>query len=306
MMFIAMLEKYTKEISKIYDLKDTDGLVHGGDVFRLIMAGEIFDGFRVVGFDLETTGFDVRKERIVEYALIGSDIDGSSINVQSLVYPAKRIPLEASNVHGITDQDVRDAGTFSEHVGVISKIINDSIIVGHNIIKFDWKILEMECVRAGVEAPRPRAIIDTLVIARKLKIPGRHKLGILCNKYGIELDNAHRADADAGATLILLWKIMKEYPRFFRGTIDDLQDSLAGIGRENSLGPGLEDLEPIPHSRGLLRRNNSEIIVAFGKYKGRSLNEINKDDPRYLNWLFSPSSPIEKIVCEKYKNTFQI
>ena len=306
MMFIAMLEKYTKEISKIYDLKDTDGLVHGGDVFRLIMAGEIFDGFRVVGFDLETTGFDVRKERIVEYALIGSDIDGSSINVQSLVYPAKRIPLEASNVHGITDQDVRDAGTFSEHVGVISKIINDSIIVGHNIIKFDWKILEMECVRAGVEAPRPRAIIDTLVIARKLKIPGRHKLGILCNKYGIELDNAHRADADAGATLILLWKIMKEYPRFFRGTIDDLQDSLAGIGRENSLGPGLEDLEPIPHSRGLLRRNNSEIIVAFGKYKGRSLNEINRDDPRYLNWLFSPSSPIEKIVCEKYKNTFQI
>tara|TARA_B100000214_G_scaffold375571_1_gene362800 strand:- start:19542 stop:20462 length:921 start_codon:yes stop_codon:yes gene_type:complete len=306
MMFIAMLEKYTKEISKIYDLKDTDGLVHGGDVFRLIMAGEIFDGFRVVGFDLETTGFDVRKERIVEYALIGSDIDGSSINVQSLVYPAKRIPLEASNVHGITDQDVRDAGTFSEHVGVISKIINDSIIVGHNIIKFDWKILEMECVRAGVEAPRPRAIIDTLVIARKLKIPGRHKLGILCNKYGIELDNAHRADADAGATLILLWKIMKEYPRFFRGTIDDLQDSLAGIGRENSLGPGLEDLEPIPHSRGLLRKNNSEIIVAFGKYKGRSLNEINRDDPRYLNWLFSPSSPIEKIVCEKYKNTFQI
>ena len=179
------------------------------------MTGEIFDGFRVVGFDLETTGFDIKKERIVEYALIGSDIDGSSINVQSLVYPAKRIPLEASNVHGINDQDVRDAGAFSEHVGVISEIINDSIIVGHNIIKFDWKILEMECFRAGVETPKPRAIIDTLVIARKLKIPGRHKLGILCNKYGIELDNAHRADADAGATLILLWKIMKEYPRFF-------------------------------------------------------------------------------------------
>ena len=270
------------------------------------MAGEIFDGFRVVGFDLETTGFDIKKERIVEYALIGSDIDGSSINVQSLVYPAKRIPLEASNVHGINDQDVRDAGAFSEHVGLISEIINDSIIVGHNIIKFDWKILEMECFRAGVETPKPRAIIDTLVIARKLKIPGRHKLGILCNKYGIELDNAHRADADAGATLILLWKIMKENPRFFRGSIDDLQDSLAGVERENSLGPGLEDLEPIPQSRGLLRKNNSEIIVAFGKYKGRSLNEINRNDPRYLNWLFSPSSPIEKVVCEKYKNSFQI
>ena len=287
-------------------MKETDGLVHGGDVFRLIMAGEIFDGFRVVGFDLETTGFDIRKERIVEYALIGSDIDGTPINLQSLVYPGKRIPFEASNVHGIKDQDVRNAGAFSEHINEIAKIIDDSIIVGHNIIKFDWKILEMECVRAGVETPKPRAIIDTLVIARKLKIPGRHKLGILCNKYGIELENAHRADADAGATLILLWKIMKENPRFFRGSIDDLQDSLAGVERESSLGQGLEDLEPIPQSRGLLRKNNSEIIVAFGKYKGRSLNEINRNDPRYLNWLFSPSSPIEKVVCEKYKNSFQI
>jgi DNA polymerase-3 subunit epsilon len=269
------------------------------------MAGEIFDGFRVVGFDLETTGFDVRKERIVEYALIGSDVDGSDINLQSLVYPEKRIPFEASNVHGIKDQDVRDSGNFSEHIGEISKIINDSIVVGHNIIKFDWKMLEMECFRAGVETPKPRAIIDTLVIARKLKIPGRHKLGILCNKYGIDLSNAHRADADAGATLILLWKIMKENPRFFRGTIDDLQDSLAGVRRENLLGPGLEDLEPVPQSRGLLRINNTEIIIAFGKHRGRSLNEINRNDPRYLNWLFSPSSPIEKTVCEKYKHLFQ-
>lgn len=286
-------------------MKDADGLVHWGGVFRIIMTGEIFDGFRVVGFDLETTGFDVRKERIVEYALIGSDVDGSDINLQSLVYPEKRIPFEASNVHGIKDQDVRASGNFSEHIGEISKIINDSIIVGHNIIKFDWKMLEMECFRAGVETPKPRAIIDTLVIARKLKIPGRHKLGILCNKYGIDLSNAHRADADAGATLILLWKIMKENPRFFRGSIDDLQDSLAGARRENILGPGLEDLEPVPQSRGLLRVNNTDIIVAFGKYKGRSLDEIKRNDPRYLNWLLSPSSPIEKIVCERYKNLFQ-
>jgi|MDTC01.2.fsa_nt_gb DNA polymerase-3 subunit epsilon len=305
MMFIAMLEKHTWKMSIIYDLKDTDRLVHGGGMFRIIMAGEIFDGFRVVGFDLETTGFDVRKERIVEYALIGSDVDGSDINLQSLVYPEKRIPFDASNVHGIKDQDVRGAGNFSEHIGEISKIINDSIIVGHNIIKFDWKMLEIECFRAGVETPKPRAIIDTLVIARKLKIPGRHKLGILCNKYGIDLSNAHRADADAGATLILLWKIMKEYPRFFRGSIDDLQDNLAGGRRENLLGPGLEDLEPVPQSRGLLRINNTEIIVAFGKHKGRSLDEINRNDPRYLNWLFSPSSPIERSVCEKYKHFFQ-
>ena len=90
----------------------------------------------------------------------------------------------------------------------------------------------------------------------------------------------------------------------FRVSIDDLQDSLAGVRRENLLGPGLEDLEPVPQSRGLLRINNNEIIIAFGKHKGRSLDEINRNDPRYLNWLFSPSSPIEKTVCEKYKHLF--
>ena len=80
---------------------------------------------------------------------------------------------------------------------------------------------------------------------------------------------------------------------------------MAGAKRENILGPGLEDLEPVPQSRGLLRINNTDIIVAFGKYKGRSLDEINRNDPRYLNWLLSPSSPIEKSVCEKYRNLFQ-
>jgi DNA polymerase-3 subunit epsilon len=71
------------------------------------VSGEIFTGFRVLGFDLETTGFDVRKERIVEYALVGSDVDGSHINLQSLVNPGKRIPIESTNVHGIKDFDVK-------------------------------------------------------------------------------------------------------------------------------------------------------------------------------------------------------
>jgi len=268
------------------------------------MSGDIFAGFRVLGFDLETTGFNARTERIVEYALVGSDIDGSHINLQSLVNPEKRIPFESSNVHGIKDKDVKLSGAFSQHVKKISEMMEDAIIVGHNVIKFDWKFLEMECMRAGVETPRPRAIVDTYVIAKKLRIPGRHTLGILCKKYSINLENAHRADADAGATLFLLWEIMKAYPRFFRGSIDDLQDSLSGIRSDDSLGPGLIDLEPIEGSGGNLRTSDMGIIVAFGKYKGRSLEEIKKKDQRYLYWLFSPSSPIPQSVSERYKYDF--
>ena len=184
-------------------------------------------GYRVLGFALETTGFNHRSDRIVQFALIGSDADGSHINLQSLVDPRVRIPAETTKVHGITDGDIRGVGEFAQHVVEISSMVEDSVIVGHNVLQFDWRFLEMECMRAGVETPRPRAIIDTLVLARRLRIPGRHTLGHLCHRFGIGMERSHQADADAGATLLLLWRIMQAYPNKFRGSVDDLLDSLS-------------------------------------------------------------------------------
>ena len=189
------------------------------------MSGALLVGYRVLGFDLETTGFDHRKDRIVQYALVGSDSDGSHINLQSLVNPRVKIPPETTRVHGITNEDVRGMGDFSEHANEIHSMVENSIIVGHNVIQFDWRFLEVECVRAGMEAPVPRGIIDTLVLARRLKIPGRHTLGHLCARFGIEMTRSHQADADAGATLLLLWRLMQTYPNKFPGTIDELLDS---------------------------------------------------------------------------------
>ena len=95
------------------------------------------------------------------------------------------------------------------------------------MLQFDWRFLEMECMRAGVETPRPRAIIDTLTLARRLRIPGRHTLGHLCRRFGIGMERSHQADVDAGATLLLLWRIMQTYPNKFRGSVDDLLDSFS-------------------------------------------------------------------------------
>jgi len=187
----------------------------------------MLDGMRVLGFDLETTGFDPRSERVVEFALVGSDVDGRHMNIQSLVNPGRRIPQNATAVHGITDSDVRGSGLFESHFRDLSEAISDSVIVGHNVLDFDWRFLEMECLRAGVEVPVPRAILDTLVISRRLMVPGRHRLGDLCQRFGIPLDGAHRAGADASATLLLLWKIMKSYPEKFEGSLDDVLDSLS-------------------------------------------------------------------------------
>tara|TARA_B100000029_G_scaffold112573_1_gene104737 strand:- start:4175 stop:4753 length:579 start_codon:yes stop_codon:yes gene_type:complete len=191
------------------------------------MSDALLAGYRVLGFDLETTGFDHRKDRIVQFALVGSDTDGSHINLQSLVDPRVKIPPETTRVHGITNDDVRGMGDFSQHANEISSMIEDSIIVGHNVLQFDWRFLEVECVRSGMEAPVPRGIIDTLVLARRLRIPGRHTLGHLCARFGIEMTRSHQADADAGATLLLLWKMMQAYPDKFSGSIDDVLDSFS-------------------------------------------------------------------------------
>jgi len=198
-----------------------------GDGEHWGMSGPLLAGYRVLGFDLETTGFDHRKDRIVQYALVGSDTDGTHINLQSLVDPRVKIPPETTRVHGISNDDVKGMGEFSQHVNEIISMIDDSIIVGHNVIRFDWRFLEVECMRAGVETPIPKGIIDTLVLARRLRIPGRHTLGHLCARFGIEMSRAHQADADAGATLLLLWRMMRAYPDRLTGSIDDLLDSFS-------------------------------------------------------------------------------
>ena len=198
-----------------------------GDGEQWGMSDPLLAGYRVLGFDLETTGFDHRKDRIVQYALVGSDTDGTHINLQSLVDPRVKIPPETTRVHGISNDDVRGMGEFSKHVNEIISMVDDSIIVGHNVLRFDWRFLEVECMRAGVEAPIPKGIIDTLVLARRLRIPGRHSLGHLCARFGIEISRAHQADADAGATLLLLWRMMRAYPDRLSPSIDDLLDSFS-------------------------------------------------------------------------------
>ena len=192
------------------------------------MTSGMLDGFRVLGFDLETTGFNPRSDRIVQYALVGSDVDGSHINVQSMVNPGRGIPREASMVHGIFDEDVVGEKGFSDHMAVFAETVEGAVIVGHNVIDFDWRFVELEYARSGSYIPKPHAILDTLVIARSLGVPRPHKLGTLSDMFGISLERSHSADADAGATLLLLSKMMLRYPRKFSGT---LLDFIGFLGR---------------------------------------------------------------------------
>ena len=164
------------------------GIVHWRRRYATVMVG-VLEGMKVVGLDLETTGFDSRSERIVEYALVGSDSDGSHIGLCSLVDPGRRIPPDSTAVHGITNEDVRDSGEFSEHTDAFSKIVEGAIVVGHNVMGFDWGFVHMEYLRAGLEVPKVRGFIDTLKLARKLQNKGVNQNNIVLKEEDFQMES---------------------------------------------------------------------------------------------------------------------
>ena len=261
------------------------------------MATDPLAGYRVLGFDLETTGFSPNKHRIVQYALVGCDADGSPIHIEELVNPQMRIPPETTNIHGISNEDVRGAPEFKECITRISEAMDGAVIVGHNVEKFDWPFLRKECLRAGQPMPNPLVVLDTLTIARKLKIPPSHKLGNICQRFGIILENAHTAGADAEATRLLLWKLMSSHPQHFRRPVEEIPEWASGSTRSDKeserLGPSLEDLQPVSGSHGWLRFSNVGIVIGRGRNRGRTITEIERLDVDYLNWLSSPAGPLE-------------
>lgn len=264
------------------------------------MAEDIFSNYRVVGFDLETTGLSITQARIIQYGIIGSDINGEEIRINTLVNPFCNISKSATNVHGISNDDVNKLPGFRAHIEKINELFTDAIIIGHNLKRFDWPILENEFLRCGKAIPKPHALIDTLELARKLKLTKPHNLGALCSTYGISLKNAHDAISDASATLLLLWKIMEENPMPFRKTLKELQNwNTVPLGKlEQSLGPSINDL-PTIDSNGRLRRSEENIILAFGRHKGKTLQEVVKLDRNYLLWIKRSNNQLsEEIIKE--------
>ena len=261
------------------------------------MAADPLAGYRVLGFDLETTGFSSKKHRIVQYALIGCDADGSSMHLEELVNPQMKIPMETTRIHGIHDSDVKNCPQFSEYITEISAAMEGAVIVGHNVERFDWPFLRSEFLRAGQPMPTPLAILDTLKIARKLKIPPKHNLAALCERFGISLERAHTAGADAAATLLLLHKMMAENPQHFRRAVEDIPEWSSGSNRRDktteSLGPDIEDLEPVFGSHGWLKITQTGMVIGRGRNRGRTIAEIERKDVKYLNWLGSSAGPLE-------------
>ena len=261
------------------------------------MGQDLFQGEKVLAFDLETTGVSTQQDKIVQLALIGSAPDGVTINFERLVNPKRAIPYDASRIHGIYDRDVRSLEGFEAVADEVAELIDGAILVGHNVRNFDYAMLEKEYLRLGRLCPRPKAIMDTPELVRRLKLPRPHNLGSLCSRHGIKLEAAHTAAADAAATLLLFWRLSVEHAPSFRRSLSELERWIVhGEGKSDAseLGRGLNDLEPVD-SLGKVRKDGEHYVISFGRHRGKHLTEIQAHDPSYVGWLLSPKG----IECEE-------
>lgn len=222
-------------------------------------------------FDLETTGINPAKDRIVELAIIKLFPDGKKIEKHSLLNPGIPIPPEASEVHGITDEMVKGKPSFRQISKSLLEFISDCDFLGYNCIRFDVPMLVEEFYRTGLQPPFKKAkIIDAFRIFCQKE--GRSLAAALKFYCGEELEDAHSAHADTKATLKVLLGQLERY--------DDLCDEVEGLS-DICQEEGLVD-----YNRKFLLRDG-EYLYNFGKNKGKRV----LDDPGYAEWMLKADFP---------------
>lgn len=239
----------------------------------------------IIFFDLETTGVDVSRDRIVEISMIKIMPDGEEITRTRRLNPTIPIPAEATAVHGITDEDVKDQPTFAQVAKSLAQFVEGCDFGGFNSNRFDLPVLVEEFMRAGVDCDfRKRKFVDVQTIFHRKEqrtLVAAYKF--YCDK---DLENAHSAEADTMATYEVLEAQIERY-----SDIGDTVDALA----EFSAGVPFVD-----YAGRLVYNDKGEEVFAFGKYKGRRVEDVFRDDPSYYSWMMNGDFPLytKKVLTE--------
>ena len=231
----------------------------------------------VVFFDLETTGTSVTNDRIVEISYLKVFPDGREISKTSRVNPGMPIPPQATSVHHISDEDIKDCPTFPQIAREIANVFEGSDIAGFNSNRFDIPMLAEEFLRAGVDFDFSKhRFIDVQVIFHKME---QRTLTAAYKFYcGKDLDNAHSAAGDTRATYEVLKAQLDRY--------DNLQNDVKWLSDYTSFTRNVD------FSGHFIYDDNGKEIINFGKYKGRSLAEVIKRDPSYYDWIMKSDFPL--------------
>lgn len=225
-------------------------------------------------FDLEATGLQIESARIIEFACVRIEPGGSRTPFETLVNPEQPIPPEVQKITGISDADVVGAPAFRDIADRIAKLLDSADVGGYNAANFDVPLLRAEFgrLRRPLPGPYDRVVLDSLEVLRKHEV---RNLGWAHNFYfGRPIPDAHRALADVEATERILSEQTRRYG--LDGSARDVVTSLR---------------YPFLDSRRKLKIENDEVTVCFGKFAGRSLRQINDEEPSYLDWMVETLDP---------------
>lgn len=241
----------------------------------------------IVFFDLETTGVDTAKDRIVEVSMIKIMPDGEEIVRTRRINPQMHIPEQATAIHGITDEDVKDAPTFAQVAKSMAQFIDGCDFGGFNSNRFDLPMLVEEFLRAGVDVDfRRRRFVDVQNIFHKMEqrtLVAAYKF--YCDK---NLEEAHSAEADTRATYEVLMAQLDRYP--------ELQNDVAALADFSERGQTADFAGRIGYN------DKQEEIFNFGKYKGRCVEDVFREEPSYYAWMMNGDFPLytKKVITEIY------
>lgn len=239
----------------------------------------------LVFFDLETTGVDTAKDRIVEISMVKVTPDGEEIVRTRLINPQMHIPEDATAIHGITDEDVKDQPTFAQIAKSLYKFIEGCDFGGFNSNRFDLPMLVEEFLRAGVDVDfKSRKFIDVQNIFHKMEqrtLVAAYKF--YCDK---DLTDAHSAEADTRATYEVLKAQLDRY--------SELQNDVTALAEFSARG------ETADYAGRIGYNDKGEEVFNFGKYKGVKVSEVFQREPSYYDWMMKGDFPLytKKVITE--------
>lgn len=241
-------------------------------------------------FDLETTGTNISRDRIVELSIVKVMPDGSQTTHTRRINPTIPIPAEATKIHGISDADVADMPTFKQIGKSLHQILEGCDLAGFNVLKFDIPMLIEEFLRADMVLEMTnRKVIDAQRIFHLMEPRSlAAALKFYCNQ---DLRNAHSAEADTLATLAVLEAQIDRYD----GTVLIDAEGKESVPVKNDVSHLhlLSTSNTIDYAGRMVLNEKGIEVFNFGKYKDQPIKDIFTKDPSYYDWMMKGDFPLD-------------
>ena len=229
-------------------------------------------------FDIEATGMQVAKDRIVEISILKIFPNGNRESRTWLVNPEVNIPKEVVEIHGITNEKVATEPTFKELAPTIFDMIKGCDLAGYNSNRFDIPMLAEEMLRAGVDFEMKNMLaVDVQTIFHKME---QRTLAAAYKFYcGKDLEGAHSAEADTEATYEVLKSQLDRYDEDLKNDVKWLADFSAR--------------KPCADIAGFIAFDKKgREVFTFGKYKNKCVEDILESEPGYFGWFQNADFPL--------------